>query len=291
MFVQTNTIQAVKAYFKNRLNSQFTESELNFMLKEAIIQRLKISRADYLLCDQEFLSESDLLYFRSIVKRLMDQEPFQYIIGVTEFYGLELITDSRALIPRPETEELVQWITQQYNGSDSLQIADICTGSGCIALALKLQFKNASVLATDFSQSAVDLANENAKLVGLEIETILLDATTNNPIPGKKENLFDCWVSNPPYIPISDQLEMADNVLKFEPHMALFVENNDPLIFYRKISENAHLYLKSGGKLFFEIHERFATETIAVLENFGFVNIQLRKDLQGRDRMLQGQKP
>ena len=109
--------------------------------------------------------------------------------------------------------------------------------------------------------------------------------------PGKKENFFDCWVSNPPYIPISDQLEMADNVLKFEPHMALFVENNDPLIFYRKISENAHLYLKSGGKLFFEIHERFATETIAVLENLGFVNIQLRKDLQGRDRMLQGQKP
>ena len=291
MFVQTNTIQAVKAYFKNRLNSQFTESELNFMLKEAIIERLKISRTDYLLCDKQFLSESDLLYFRSIVKRLLDQEPFQYILGITEFCGLELLTDSRALIPRPETEELVEWITQQYNGSDSLQIADICTGSGCIALALKAHFKNASVLATDFSQAAIDLANENAKLVGLEIETILLDAITNSPITGKKENSFDCWVSNPPYIPNSDQKEMDDNVLKYEPHMALFVENSDPLIFYRKISENARFYLKSGGMLFFEIHERFATETIAVLENLGFVNIQLMKDLQGRDRMLQGQKP
>ena len=291
MFVQTNTIQAVKAYFKNRLNSQFTESELNLMLKEAIIQRLKISRADYLLCDEQLLSESDLLFFRSVVKRLLNQEPFQYILGTTEFYGLELMTDSRALIPRPETEELVEWIIQQYNVSDSLQIADICTGSGCIALALKSHFLNASVLATDFSQSAIDLANENAKLVGLEIETVILDAITNNPIPGKKENLFDCWVSNPPYIPISDQLEMADNVLKFEPHMALFVEDEDPLIFYKKISENAFVYLKSGGKLFFEIHERFATETIAVLEKLGFVNIQLRKDLQGRDRILQVQKP
>ena len=291
MFVQTNTIQAVKAYFKNRLNSQFTESELNLMLKEAIIQRLKISRADYLLCDEQLLSESDLLFFRSVVKRLLNQEPFQYIIGTTEFYGLELTTDSRALIPRPETEELVQWISEEYDISKFIQIADICTGSGCIALALKSHFKNASVLATDFSQSAIDLANENAKLVGLEIETVLLDATTNNPIPGKKENSFDCWVSNPPYIPISDQIEMADNVLKYEPHMALFVENNDPLIFYRKISENALVYLKSGGKLFFEIHERFAIETMALLEDLGFVNIQLRKDLQGRDRMLQGQKP
>lgn len=291
MFVQTNTIQAVKAYFKSRLNSQFSESELNFMLREAIVQRLDISRSEYLFSDDQLLSESDLLYFRSIVKRLINQEPFQYIIGTTEFFGLELITDSRALIPRPETEELVQWISEEYGSSDSLQIADICTGSGCIALALKSTLKKASVLATDFSEVAINLANENAKLVGLEIETMFLDATTNDLIPGKNENSFDCWVSNPPYIPYTDQSEMAANVLDFEPHMALFVENEDPLIFYKKISENAFDYLKSGGKLFFEIHERFATETKAVLEERGFVNIQLRKDLQGRDRMLQGQKP
>ena len=291
MFVQTNTIQAVKAYFKNRLNGLFSENEINFMLKETVIERLKISRTEYLLSDNQLLSESDLLYFRSIVKRLLNQEPFQYIIGKTEFFGLELLSDLRALIPRPETEELVQWITEEYSISESIHVADICTGSGCIALALKSQFKNATVLATDFSQVAIDLANENANLVGLEIETILLDATTANPIPEKKENSFDCWVSNPPYIPISDQLEMALNVLKYEPHMALFVENGDPLIFYRKISENASVYLKSGGKLFFEIHERFAIETIAILENLGFVNIQMRKDLQGRDRMLKGQKP
>ena len=291
MFVQTNTIKAVKAYFKSRLNSQFSESELNFMLKEAIIQRLKISRVEYMLCDDELLSESDLLYFRSIVKRLLNNEPFQYIIGLTEFFGLELITDSRALIPRPETEELVQWISEEYANSELFQLADICTGSGCIALALKSHFKNATVIATDFSQESIDLANENAIFVGLNIETILLDATTNNPIPTKNENSFDCWVSNPPYIPHSDQLEMSANVLEFEPHMALFVENNDPLIFYRKIGQNGLVYLKSGGKLFFEIHERFAIETTALLEDLGFVNIQLRKDLQGKDRMLKAQKP
>ncbi len=261
------------------------------MLKEAIIQRLNITRTEYLLCDDKLLSESDLLFFRSIVKRLLNNEPFQYIIGTTEFFGLELITDARALIPRPETEELVKWVTDEYDVSDSIQIADICTGSGCIALAMKSHFKNASILATDFSQDALNLADTNAKALNLEIELVNSDAISNDSLDSIQENSFDCWVSNPPYIPYSDQLEMAANVLEFEPHMALFVENTDPLIFYRKISENALVYLKPGGAMFFEIHERFAEETICIMKELGFVNIQLRKDLQGKDRMLKGQKP
>lgn len=291
MFVQTNSLKAIKKYFKEKLKEQFSESELNFMLKEAVVQRLNISRAEYLLSEGQLLSESDLLYFRSIVKRLQNHEPFQYIMGSTEFFGLEIKTDSRALIPRPETEELVQWITEEFPQKGVLKIMDLCTGSGCIALALKSYLSNSEILATDFSQEALELANENAKTLNLEIAFGFFDATKNDDYSAFPIDSYDVWVSNPPYIPFKDELKMQKNVLNFEPHLALFVENEDPLLFYRTISENALIYLKSEGKIFFEIHADFANETTQLLNDLGFVNIELRKDLQGKGRMLKGQKP
>ena len=290
MFVKTNTIKAVKAYFQERLVGFFTESEIKFMLKEAVIERLKLSSSDYLLGEEQLLSESDLLFFRSIVKRLLQNEPFQYIMGKTEFFGLEIKTDKRALIPRPETEELVQWVTESIQKDQGYQIADICAGSGCIALGLRSFFHNSIITATDISLEALELAKENSVNLNLPITILQVDATKSS----EKElpiNSFDCWVSNPPYIPINDKMKMEKNVLEFEPELALFVENEDPLVFYREIGKNALVHLKPEGLLFFELHEDLASETMRLITDLGFVNIELRKDLQGKDRMLKAQKP
>ena len=290
MFVKTNTIKAVKAYFQERLVGFFTESEIKFMLKEAVIERLKLSSSDYLLGEEQLLSESDLLFFRSIVKRLLQNEPFQYIMGKTEFFGLEIKTDKRALIPRPETEELVQWVTESIQKDQGYQIADICAGSGCIALGLRSFFHNSIITATDISLEALELAKENSVNLNLPITILQVDATKSS----EKElpiNSFDCWVSNPPYIPINDKMKMEKNVLEFEPELALFVENEDPLVFYREIGKNALVHLKPEGLLFFELHEDLASETMRLITDLGFVNIELRKDLQEKDRMLKAQKP
>lgn len=291
MFVQTNTIQAVKSYFKERLQDHFSESELKFMFKEAVMFRLNLTASEYVLCDSNLLSESDLLFFRSVVKRLLSNEPFQYIIGKTVFFGLEIATDSRALIPRPETEELVDWITQEFPKNSNLLIADVCTGSGCIALALKSYFSNATVFATDISQEALQLTQENAKQLNLSVRTVLSDAKTPYSAVSNQLQQSDFWVSNPPYIPMKDKSQMLENVLTFEPHLALFVADEDPLIFYREIGKNALLNLKSGGKLFFEIHEDLSAETADLLKGIGFVNIEMRKDLQGKMRMIKAEKP
>ena len=291
MFVQTNTIQAVKSYFKERLQDHFSESELKFMFKEAVMVRLNLTASEYVLCDSNLLSESDLLFFRSVVKRLLSNEPFQYIIGKTVFFGLEIATDSRALIPRPETEELVDWITQEFPKNNNLLIADVCTGSGCIALALKSYFSNATVFATDISQEALQLTQENAKQLNLSVTTVLSDAKMPDSAVSSQLQYSDIWVSNPPYIPMKDKSQMLENVLTFEPHLALFVADEDPLIFYREIGKNALLNLKSEGKLFFEIHEDLSAETADLLKGIGFVNIEMRKDLQGKMRMIKAEKP
>lgn len=286
MFVQTNSVKAVKAYFKDRLKDQFTESELKSMIREAVINRLNLSSAEYLLSDDRLLSESDLLYFRSIVKRLQSNEPFQYIFGHTDFFGLKLKTDKRALIPRPETEELVQWVAEVYAQSGSYSMMDLCTGSGCIALALKSHFKNAEIVGADLSSAALELAKQNASDLEMFVEWKQLNALEQNDYTVFAESSFDCWISNPPYIPQKDKHEMMPNVLDHEPHMALFVENEDALLFYREIGNAGLNYLKPGGKLFFEIHEALGTETFKMLKELGYKQIQLRKDLQGKDRMV-----
>lgn len=291
MFVQVNSIKAVKAYFKERLIKRFTESEINFMFKEAVMKRMSFSSSEFLLSNDKLVSESDLLYFRSVVKRLLSNEPFQYISGKTEFFGLEIKTDHRALIPRPETEELVEWITESFPKDEKLQIVDICTGSGCIALALKSIFKNASVVATDISSDAIGLAKENSTALKLPIELFQIDATNAEDYQELPKVAYDCWVSNPPYIPNSDKLKMEKNVLDFEPHIALFVENDDPLMFYREIGKSAKSHLRKGGLLFFELHEDLAESTVQLMIDLGFIHVELKKDLQRKNRMLKAENP
>lgn len=288
MFLQQNTFDGLRSYFNESLTEQFSESEIKLMFKAFVMKQMSLSDTDFMLSKDLRFSESDILYFQSVIKRLQVDEPFQYIHGKTEFYGLELICDERALIPRPETEELVDWIVESMNKKGEYTIFDICSGSGCIALALKSVLMKSKVEAWEISEKALELIKENQIYTGLEINRVKMDAlSTIYPAPEKS---CDVIVSNPPYIPNKEKVRMHANVLDFEPEMALFVGDADPFIFYNAIAKEAFDLLVDNGWLYFEIHEDFELEMIECLKNHGFVNIELRKDLQGRSRMMRGQR-
>jgi release factor glutamine methyltransferase len=287
MFVKENTISAARAYFKDRLQNQFSDSELKSMWKQMICKRFDWSDSEFLLAAANRLSESDLLYVRSFVKRLQSNEPFQYILGETTFCDLTILCDSRALIPRPETEELVAWISEQLG---VISIVDICSGSGCIALALKAKFPNAHVVGLDISEEANSLARTNAELNKQAVEFYEVDALDIKSEFWKNMAGVDVIVSNPPYITDDEKVQMNQNVLDFEPHLALFVPNNTPIIFYDRISRLAFEKLNQNGFLFFELNPDYSAEVIEILNQIGFINIELKKDLQGKSRMLKAQK-
>ena len=289
MFVIQNTAEAVKAYFLERLISFYTEREITTFYKESLKKRLKLTDADFLLQIEIRLSESDLLYFRSIVKRLQNQEPFQYILGETYFYDLVIRCDERALIPRPETEELVEWICNSVDKNEKLEILDVCTGSGCIALALKSILKSSNVSATDISPVALALAKKNAMLLVLDIN-FLQDNALVEDADLFDSNSLDLIVSNPPYIPMKEKDLMEKNVLDFEPHLALFVADETPLIFYKAIAKKALRLLKPDGCLFFELHESYAELTKELVIAIGYDAVEIKLDLQGKSRMLKAKK-
>ena len=286
MFVKNNSVAAVKEYLREKLREKFAVNEITTISKLVITERLQLENSQYLLANDLKTSESDLLFFRSVVKRLLVDEPLQYIIGKTTFYDLEIKCAPGALIPRPETEELVEWIIQE--NKDALEIHDFCTGTGCIPLALKSELKDCNVKASDFSDSCLKLATENATDLALNVEFMKIDVFSSS-VSQIADRSLDVISANPPYIPFSDKTKMEANVLNFEPAEALFVDNSDPLIFYRRIAEIAKMKLKKGGKVYFEIHEDFGQECRELLEILTFINIELRKDLQGKDRMIRAE--
>ncbi len=288
MFVSSNKVQDLKKYFFQKLEVKFSQREVKLMFQEFLLKRLSVTKSEILIADEITLSESDLLYFREMVLRLLDNEPFQYLLGETEFYGLTLKCDARALIPRPETEELVAWICETYKDKKDLQIVDFCTGTACIALSLKSIFLNSYIIATDVSNNALDLSKLNASANQLNV--IFQQDDVLNSSLFLEDHSLDCIVSNPPYIPFMDKEKMEDNVLKFEPHIALFVENDDPLIFYSKIAQIAIKKLKTQGYLFFEIHEDMGNSVRELLKELDFQNIVIKQDLQGKNRMIRAQK-
>lgn len=287
MFVKENTVAAARSYFKDRLNTQFSESELKSMWKQLICKRFEWNDSEFLLSYGNRLSESDLLYVRSFVKRLQDNEPFQYILGETTFCDLTIFCDSRALIPRPETEELVSWISELTNVNS---IIDICSGSGCIALGLKSHFPNAKVFGVDLSEEANNLAKTNAIRNKLSVDFYKADALDLNSDFCKNMDSVDVIVSNPPYITMDEKSLMNPNVLDYEPHLALFVPNDSAIIFYEQIAKLALQKLNQNGFLFFELNPDFADDVVKMLKNLGFGNIELKNDLQGKKRMLKAQK-
>lgn len=287
MFVKDNKVSSIKEYIKGKLIEQFSANEIRYITNELLRTRLNLSNSELILSNEKSLSESDLLYFRSSVIRILDYEPIQYIVNRAHFIDLELYVDSNVLIPRPETEELVEWVIK--DSKDEASILDLCTGSGCIALGIKSLKPGLSVGGIELSKGALNVAQKNANLTDLDVVFAEDDALHLSNLTMSKK--WDVWVSNPPYIPNSDKVEMSQNVLDFEPEMALFVADNDPLLFYRRIAEQAREGLQSGGLIYFEIHERLGQEMIDLLKQIGFVNIELRKDLQGKDRMVKGQNP
>jgi len=279
-------LKALKIYFKNELIEYYNESEIDSFFNLFTEHILKMKRIDVSLNLYQVISGKKFEKYRLAVERLKNYEPVQYIIGDTEFYGLKFNVNKSVLIPRPETEELVDWIFKENQSKGSISILDIGTGSGCIAIALAKNLPNAKVFALDVSKDALMVAKSNAILHNVDI-TFLEENILNSSI----DNLsFDIVVSNPPYVRELEKDLMADNVLKHEPHLALFVEDDDALLFYRKITELSKKLLIDTGQLYFEINEYLGEETKILLEKERFKNIELKQDFFEKDRMIKGIK-
>lgn len=249
-----------------------------------IFEKLKgYSRTQFLLANEEELNEDDLKEIVKIVARLKSHEPIQYILGVTEFYGLPFHSVPGVLIPRPETEELVQWIIQD-NKSMEPSILDIGTGSGCIAISLQKNIPQSTVLACDISPVCLETTRWNSELNSADVSEFQYDILNNTPEISFPE--LDIIVSNPPYIREAEKSLMEKNVLEHEPELALFVPDEMPLIFYERIADFSKIHLKNRGRLYFEINEAFGTECCDMLQGKGFSEILLKKDIHGKDRMI-----
>ena len=252
-------------------------------------------RIDLALDPDMEMDAMQLLRWESVLSELKNEKPIQYILGETEFYGLPFLVNENTLIPRPETEELVEWIiksTKNELQNTKFRILDIGTGSGCIAISLAKNIPNAEVSAIDVSEKALATAKKNAEINKVEVNFINADIlkindlvelpTSNFQLPTQ----FDIIVSNPPYVRNLEKAEIKPNVLEYEPHLALFVEDTDALLFYKKIAQLAQKNLSENGKLFFEINQYLGKETVQLLEQMNFKNIELKKDIYGNNRMI-----
>ncbi len=287
MKIASNKIKDILRFFRDELNDSFEKDELETIIAYCFEFYLNLSRTDLSSKEEMTVSESELLKFNFAIKELKKHKPLQYILGEADFYRLKFKVNKHVLIPRPETEELVHLIIKD-NKSKSPSILDIGTGSGCIPIALKKNIPFAKVSAIDISEEALEVAKQNAILNQTDIEYVcdsILDPTSSISEPAF---LFDIIVSNPPYICFAEKENMNKNVIEYEPHLALFVENNDPLLFYKAICDYALKHLNENGKIYFEINQSLGSETKNLLENNGFKNVELIKDLSNNNRILRG---
>ncbi len=278
-----NTVKDLISFLKEKLATiyEFAEAEnLSFMLANHLYG---ISKTDYVM--EKAMGQYDQNALQKTLDRLLAHEPIQHIIGECEFYGLRIKVTPEVLIPRPETEEIVDRIIQHYKGQKNLKIIDYCTGSGCIAIALAKQLA-AEVVAVDVSEKALEVAKENARVNDVAIRFIQVDVLAINS--SLLAINYDLIVSNPPYVLESEKVKMNKNVLDHDPHLALFVADEQALIFYERITQLAAQQLKKGGRLYFEINEQFGEETKAVMQKQGFSEVEVLKDFQRKDRMVVG---
>ena len=276
-------IKEYKINFIKSLLPFYDEMEAESFFYLLLENKHQLRRIDLALDVDSVFSENEILNWNAILEKLKIQIPIQYIIGTTHFYGLEFIVDENVLIPRPETEELVALVKAQ--GLSYSNIIDFCTGGGCIALALKKAYPIAVVSAIDLSDAAIELAQENAQLNKLEIQVMVQDIFDWQSI-----EQFDLIVSNPPYIPHKEAALMQENVLAHEPHMALFVADQTPLLFYEQLARLALSNLQSKGIIALEVHENLAQQTLALFDKKYFIRSEIYRDLQGKERMILAQK-
>ncbi len=275
------------SYIRQELTDLFPQQELNYLVNRIICHVCRMQTYQMLSCKDKKLSEKEFSQIQEITNRLSKHEPLQYILGEAEFYGLTFSVNPNVLIPRPETEELIDWIiqtTQKGTHNKHWRILDIGTGSGCIAITLAKHILHERVFGTDISQEALLVAEKNAKRNAVKIQWIQNDILSSNTenIP---ENI-DIIASNPPYIISQEKKEMHANVLDYEPHLALFEPENQPLVFYEHISDIGKYKLKPGGFFFFEINALFGKNIYDMLQEKGYKNIEIKQDISGKDRMI-----
>ena len=275
-------LKEFREIFSKQLSATHPKTEIDTFFFMLIEEYLGLQRIDTVLKPDFLITTNKLSLLNTALKRLQNEEPLQYILGKTEFYGLPFLVNKNTLIPRPETEELVELILKEANKSKPLQILDIGTGSGCIPVTLAKKRPKATIFAMDVSKEALSIAKQNASLHNVVINFLQEDILKTEILPQK----FDIIVSNPPYVRVLEKVAIKNNVLANEPHLALFVEDNNPLIFYDKIADLAKEHLRENGMLYFEINEYLGKEMIALVALKGFKDIQLKKDLFGKDRIL-----
>ncbi|WP_223033238.1 peptide chain release factor N(5)-glutamine methyltransferase [Hanstruepera marina] len=287
-------LKDIQTIFHNELDTENGANEVNSFFNILIKHYLSLNRITLVLEPNLTLTKKEEEPLFEALTRLKNKEPIQYIVGETEFYGLQFKVNEHTLIPRPETEELVEEIinTIILGGEiKPLKILDIGTGTGCIAISLAKTLKNAEVIAMDVSEEALKIAKENARLNDVNITCIQDNILNPNNSLAEIEFKFDVIVSNPPYVREVEKLEIKDNVLKHEPHLALFVPDDDPLKFYKAITAFAVDNLNDEGYLFFEINQYLGGEMKQLLADFNFKNIKVIKDVFGNDRITKALKP
>ena len=286
-------IKDYRTQFIQELSPIYDVGEAESFFYLILEDKKQLKRIDLALNLDLTFSNEEIQLWNSILDSLKKEIPIQYLLGKTSFYGLEFEVNENVLIPRPETEELVEWIIQswksevgsQKSDAGKIKILDIGTGSGCIAISLAKNIPNAQVFAIDVSVKALATAQKNAEINEVNVTFLEKNILETDDL----EQQFDIIVSNPPYVRELEKLEIKKNVLDNEPHLALFVEDNDALIFYRKIAELAQRNLNPNGQLFFEINQYLGKEMMGLLEKMSFKNMELRKDIYGNDRMMKAE--
>ena len=276
-------MQRTIAKIKDSLKEVYFDTEIESFIFLIFNHLWGFSKIDLILNKDKNLTNQEVEFVEDCISRLKQHEPIQYILGETEFYGYTFKCRKGALIPRGETEELVQLILQE-NTNENAKIVDIGTGTGCIPISLKKEQAKCEIHAVDISSEALELAKENSIFNNCKINFHQFDALSENwSIP---HHYFDIMVSNPPYVRNLEKEQMELNVLEYEPHLALFVEDDDPLIFYRSIAENGLQHLNTNGKIYFEINEALGKETKQLLESLGYNHVEIIQDIHGKDRIV-----
>jgi len=278
-------MKTVFRFIQEQLQGFYPDSEiksLSFLMLESVCN---LDKSSVLRHKDKQISLNEALRIQEIIEDLKNYRPIQYITGETEFYGLRFHVDENVLIPRPETEELVERIIEEETPAAGYKLLDIGTGSGCIAIALAKRLPEAEVFALDCSDKALDIARQNASKNQADVHFFQYDMLTDEPFPFP-EFSFDCIVSNPPYITLNEKAAMAKNVLDYEPHQALFVPNENPLLFYERIAGFAKNRLTSTGSLYFETSSLHGLAAAKMLEDKNFRSVKLVKDISGNDRII-----
>ena len=278
------SVSTIVKLFRQELLSVYPKGEVESFISLAFEEVLAYDKVDIFMKGDDSVPEQFAGRFFGILEGLKQKKPIQYLLGKTVFYGLPIRLSPHVLIPRPETEELVHWILQEEY-PPRISVLDLGTGSGCIAIALKSNLKQAEVYGVDNSVSALNMAAFNAKENNLNISFFQFDILEQESLGFMK---FDLMVSNPPYVRTTEKTQMDSNVLDHEPDSALFVTDEEPLVFYRRIVDLASGHLNKNGRLYFEINEAFGREVAQLLRDHGFTDVEIRKDFNGKDRMVGG---